>query len=683
MAEKKEVAVILTVDTGEAEKSMKNVEQALGGTSKSFKELSASFEDVYGEMKPLSGRMGEMEDRMYELALAGQQNTEEFKSLQTEVTKYKQVITQTDKEVDKLAEQGKLLGPALEIGTTVTAGYGALQGVMALAGQENEALMESLVKMQAAQSVLTGIEQLKMSLTKQSIIVTKLQAAQNWILTGSTTALTTATAASTVGMKLFRLALIATGIGAIVVALGLLITNFDKVSEAVIKGAKWVQGLAKEFREMGAGMQTLIGFLSFGLVPAISYAIEMFEKMGVVDTEETRKFKANIEEKIKGIAQQRDAHIKAKEDEIKASQDKFNEEDAALNHQMALMQANGEDTIKIQGEILENKRQSTAEQIALTEELLRTELKANLEILKLRAQTNDLFSSVLKIQQDAIAQAGGEDAYINSLIGTDEDLNKLKTTLKDTQNEIEIFEVEVSKIRSDAAEKNRDWREGINEEIIQGERRKVDAIKGMTSELAAFNLEEWQKEQDAKDAANQKELQDKSDLEQAKLGLASEGLSAAGNLVSLFGKKNEQAAKRSFQIQKGLSIAQATIDTYKGATAIFASAAANPASILFPAQPFIAAGLAVSAGIANVAKISQQQFQGGGAASGGGGSVSIPRIGSGGANGGSSGQAQQNDNLTNIADLLNNNNTPSPVLVVDSFNKVEEASNKVKVLSSI
>ena len=45
------------------------------------------------------------------------------------------------------------------------------------------------------------------------------------------------------------------------------------------------------------------------------------------------------------------------------------------------------------------------------------------------------------------------------------------------------------------------------------------------------------------------------------------------------------------------------MDTYKGANAIFASAAANPSTVLFPAQPFIAAAAAVGMGIANVRKI--------------------------------------------------------------------------------
>ena len=68
----------------------------------------------------------------------------------------------------------------------------------------------------------------------------------------------------------------------------------------------------------------------------------------------------------------------------------------------------------------------------------------------------------------------------------------------------------------------------------------------------------------------------------------------------------------------------ATMETYKGATAIFASAAANPKSVLFPAQPFIMAGAAIASGLANVASIAKQKFQASG--SGGGGSASSPNV---------------------------------------------------------
>jgi hypothetical protein len=133
---------------------------------------------------------------------------------------------------------------------------------------------------------------------------------------------------------------------------------------------------------------------------------------------------------------------------------------------------------------------------------------------------------------------------------------------------------------------------------------------------------------DKADAARKKEIEDEQKLQEAKLSLVSSGLNVVGQLTDAFGKKNEAAAKRAFQIQKAISIAQAVIDTYKGANAIFASAAANPQSVLFPAQPFITAGLAIAAGIANVAKIAQTQFGGGSTPSAS--SPSAPSLGGGG-----------------------------------------------------
>jgi hypothetical protein len=110
--------------------------------------------------------------------------------------------------------------------------------------------------------------------------------------------------------------------------------------------------------------------------------------------------------------------------------------------------------------------------------------------------------------------------------------------------------------------------------------------------------------------------QNEQAVQDAKLESISQSLSAINGLIGAFAKGDEKRARRAFQIQKAVSIAQATVDTYKGANAIFASAAANPATVLFPAQPFIAAAAAIAGGIANVATIAAQQFQGGGSTPG-------------------------------------------------------------------
>ena len=115
---------------------------------------------------------------------------------------------------------------------------------------------------------------------------------------------------------------------------------------------------------------------------------------------------------------------------------------------------------------------------------------------------------------------------------------------------------------------------------------------------------------DQEKASAERRIQNEKAVQDAKLALTSEALGSIGALVGAFAKKDEASQRRAFKIQKAISIAQATVDTYKGANAIFASAAANPATVLFPAQPFIAAAAAIAGGIANVATIAQQQFQG-------------------------------------------------------------------------
>ena len=127
----------------------------------------------------------------------------------------------------------------------------------------------------------------------------------------------------------------------------------------------------------------------------------------------------------------------------------------------------------------------------------------------------------------------------------------------------------------------------------------------------------------------EKEKQIAKDLENFKLDTTTKTLGLISGVAELFGKKNEKAAKRAFNVQKAASIALATIETFKGARAIFASTAANPISIANPSAPFIAAGVAVASGLLEVANIASQKFEGGGSTDSGG--TSAPDLGGGGA----------------------------------------------------
>lgn len=104
------------------------------------------------------------------------------------------------------------------------------------------------------------------------------------------------------------------------------------------------------------------------------------------------------------------------------------------------------------------------------------------------------------------------------------------------------------------------------------------------------------------------------------------GLQAISDLVVATAGKSEAAQRRAFNFQKGVNIATTTIDTYLAAQKAYASQIipADPSSVVRGA---IAAGIAITSGLARVAIIARTQFNSGGGspstAGGGGESGSI------------------------------------------------------------
>lgn len=143
------------------------------------------------------------------------------------------------------------------------------------------------------------------------------------------------------------------------------------------------------------------------------------------------------------------------------------------------------------------------------------------------------------------------------------------------------------------------------DKLYQENVKEFEAAEKAKIEAAKLAAEEQEK-------LRQQELANAIALKEGKIQLATDSLNIISNLAAVYGKGDEKRAKRAFQIQKAVSIAQATIETYKGANAAFTATQLNPISIAFPAAPYIAAGAAIAAGLANVASISAQQFQGGG-----------------------------------------------------------------------
>ena len=175
-----------------------------------------------------------------------------------------------------------------------------------------------------------------------------------------------------------------------------------------------------------------------------------------------------------------------------------------------------------------------------------------------------------------------------------------------------------------------------------------------------------QKEADEKIAADKKKVHDMT------LDVAAQTLQGLSALTELFAGKSKKAQERAFKVQKAISIAGAIIDTYKGAASALAT---------YP-PPFgaIAAGATIAMGLANVAKIKAQKFDGGDGGGGGGLTPSTPSVGGG---GGSMG-ATPTFNPIDFSILGQRpNQTAQSFVLAGQVSNAQDANAKIKDLSRL
>lgn len=107
------------------------------------------------------------------------------------------------------------------------------------------------------------------------------------------------------------------------------------------------------------------------------------------------------------------------------------------------------------------------------------------------------------------------------------------------------------------------------------------------------------------------------EIQSLKIDAVQNGLNTIASLADLFAGKSRKSQERAFKVQKAVSIANATIDTYKAATSAYASL--SGITLVGPVLGAVAAAAAVAAGLANIKKIASTKFDGG---EGGGAGVS-------------------------------------------------------------
>jgi|9_EtaG_2_1085328.scaffolds.fasta_scaffold04129_4 hypothetical protein len=587
MSTRKTIDIEVTLENGD--KVIRQFEDLGNGVKKladSNEKLDATFDDVFNGMAPLTTRMGEAEDRLYELALAGDTTSKEYQELLTKVGQYRKVQIQTDLAVDSAATTlGQKLGGAL---TGATSGFAAVQGVMGLVGGESEQLEKALLKVQSALAIQQGVQGIREAIPAFTmfgkVILTKVVAA----------------------FSTLKSAIITTGIGALVVTLALVADAFDLFADKVDEAAEAQKRLAEEndrLSESFSRRQKFLTDLNDSFAKQRKFEIEQLKAQGasreeIYDKEVFDK-KRQLENLIE-LEQEADAEFKR------------------------ISKISGDEDFKQYDEALENASRFTKLRIEKERELKLFEINS----LKERQQAyqdyadkrREIARQIEDLEIEIMDDAMNKELRQNQV--------KFDRLIEDTKRNTEINAKERKRLIElflfQQQEAENEIRNRFRREELDAEKNQIESLQGVVEQGNQLALDSLRKQANKEIEISKKKNEKLEELEALSsdrkrdlaVGAATDTFTTIANLAELFAGESKKQQKKAFKVQKAANIAQATVDTFSSAIAAYKSQASIP--VVGPVLGGIAAAAAVSAGLLNIKKISQQRFDSGGGTDGGG-----------------------------------------------------------------
>lgn len=218
-------------ETAEAKQALIKYNETLNNTGNETIETE-------GKSKSLKGRLRELKEELSALETAGQDGTEAFTKLSIEAGKLQDQIGDTQERVKVLASDTFKFDAALGAVKGLAAGFSVAQGAAALFGSDSEELNKTIAKTQGALALLAGLQEIANLVTGQGAAkvfvmntLQKINAASVRQAAVSYDILGTSVKFSARSLNILKGALAATGVGLLVIGLGMLMERFMDNSE--------------------------------------------------------------------------------------------------------------------------------------------------------------------------------------------------------------------------------------------------------------------------------------------------------------------------------------------------------------------------------------------------------------------------------------------------------------------
>jgi len=430
----------------------------------------------------------------------------------------------------------------------VASGFAAYQGALGLVGVESKKVEEQLLKVQSAMALAEGLQALggaKDSFIQLASVVKNQVVAAFATLKG---------------------ALIATGIGALVVTIGFLL---PKIME-------WIDG-TKELERRQNALNSEI------------------DKANIKYQRNTEQIDKNTAAELR-LARARGAS----EQELLNIEKKGNKERVEVQKR----------TVAELDKLLKDKRNMYIE--AYVDEDWDRAKALNKEYKDLQAQRNAILKA--KKDQNEEIKLKQEELNISTLTKQKESFKETHKDLKENlQKEVETYEEYFNK-RLKFQEDTEALR--LKPKMLEDDPNSITA-KAISDagELMKIQIDSDEKKlaQLQKTKAEEKAIEE--DAKNTKIRMAYDSFSIIQGVADLFAQGNEEDQKKAFQLNKAVNIGQAIMNTAQGVTAAL-SGGGNLGKVATGLN-FVEAGLIGTIGALNIAKIANTQFQGGNNAGGG------------------------------------------------------------------
>ena len=600
MAVKKKV---VEIDTKDAQQQVDQLKESMAGLNKENNAATTSVKELRQELKAQK-----------DIMLSAEEGTKEYNDALQKAAGIQHTLKDQMEEVNASAmDFGQIAGNVVKATGGIVAGFQAAKATMNLFGVENEAVLQSLEKMQNLMAITQAIPALDDGVKAFKRLGLAIKSA-------------------TAGMSGLKKAIISTGFGALVVALGLIISNFDKISawldeitgqtdflgnlsDKVIGGlnAAWA-GLVQTLKAVGNAIVTYVtapfksvwdaiqaytstegdfmdklkaagSAMKNGFVSDWKDVGNDFKEIGVVSANayqegfnknRAKRLAKNVEE----ATEIGDARGKAKADAEEAAYKKrLSQIDSQQRAEMLALQALGlgyEEYVN-QKQALEDK--FTQKRIEALKDILATEKGLT------EQEISDLQSELISLQDSLYKKPESEKSDSR---GGDTTQENVKTKGEEAASALYSLRDALADVATDNA-----WGVIFNN---------IGSMAGRFADLAK------QIKEGGKDSWS------------SYVQMAAIALNTVGTIFSQLASQEDTNTKEGFKRQKKFQIAATTMNMLGGIASAWVSAM-SPANDWMTIFGQIALGASTSAmilgtGLAQIAKIKNTQFGGGGSTSG-------------------------------------------------------------------